>query len=61
MISFFNSVPLFKYPRTPHLYDAGGSAITRSDLLLDDKDVRARYMAKHVVCVEEKVDGLAFQ
>jgi hypothetical protein len=41
--SLLDSVPLMKFPRTSHLYDAGGSGVARDDLLLDPADVKVRY------------------
>eukprot|EP00164_Ancoracysta_twista_P001979 GFYU01002606.1.p1 GENE.GFYU01002606.1~~GFYU01002606.1.p1 ORF type:complete len:254 (-),score=60.42 GFYU01002606.1:243-1004(-) len=44
---------LLKFPRTAHLFDAGGSAMTRDDLL---SDAASQFMSQPVV-IEEKVDG----
>jgi len=43
-----------KFPRTPHLFSAGG-AIPRDDLLADDK-FRKSFFTQNVT-VEEKIDG----
>ena len=48
---------LIKFPRTEHIFDAGGSAIARDDLLLDPKDAQARFLSGQILSVEEKVDG----
>eukprot|EP00288_Rhodomonas_lens_P014587 CAMPEP_0177705408 /NCGR_PEP_ID=MMETSP0484_2-20121128/8691_1 /TAXON_ID=354590 /ORGANISM="Rhodomonas lens, Strain RHODO" /LENGTH=961 /DNA_ID=CAMNT_0019216831 /DNA_START=63 /DNA_END=2948 /DNA_ORIENTATION=+ len=46
---------IFKFPRTHHIFDAGGNAVTRDDLLLDPLDA-ASYLNRPVFC-EEKIDG----
>lgn len=46
---------IFKFPRTHHIFDAGGNAVTRDDLLLDPRDA-ASYLNRPVF-VEEKIDG----
>ena len=48
---------LIKFPRTEHIFDAGGSAIARDDLLIDPKDAHARFLSGQALTVEEKVDG----
>lgn len=59
---------LFKFPRTRHLFDAGGSGVSRDDLLMDPGDENQFYsppargrgraqQAGKLVAVEEKVDG----
>ena len=53
---------LFKFPRTRHLFDAGGSAISRDDLLMDNAEERSFYTTRQqqqpiLIAVEEKVDG----
>ena len=53
---------LFKFPRTRHLFDAGGSAISRDDLLMDNVEERSFYTTRQqqqpiLIAVEEKVDG----
>ena len=52
------SGPTVKCPRTCHLADAGGSAVTRDDLLMtaDDCETFLGRGAVHAT-VEEKVDG----
>ena len=49
--------PLVKFPRTEHVLDAGGSGVTRDDLLMDAADARIFYNGELVVAAEEKVDG----
>jgi hypothetical protein len=44
-----------KFPRTHHLWDAGGSAVTRDDLLIDD--VEFFVGSGRTIIAEEKVDG----
>lgn len=56
------SSDLFKFPRTRHLFDAGGKGVSRDDLLLDQSDEKIFYSSRgrgeqHLVAVEEKVDG----
>lgn len=46
---------LLKFPRTPHIYDLGGSAVTRDDLLLDARDAEA--LLRTPLTLEEKLDG----
>ncbi len=62
---------LFKFPRTKHLFNAGGSGVSRDDLLMDKGEETAFYTARGsrkkqpsssrgeagVVAIEEKVDG----
>ena len=52
---------LFKFPRTRHLFDAGGSAVSRDDLLLDPAEEKVFYSTprgkQQLVAIEEKVDG----
>lgn len=58
-------IDLYKFPRTRHLFDAGGSGVSRDDLLMDKGEEQQFYCSvkkgKHkndpVVVVEEKVDG----
>lgn len=45
-----------KFPRTPHLADLGGKAVTRDDLLFSKKDAE-KWIGDNVITVEEKVDG----
>jgi len=49
-------MPMAKFPRTPHIFDAGGGAVTRDDLLLGPTEV-ARFYSGVDVIIEEKVDG----
>jgi atypical dual specificity phosphatase len=48
----------FKFPRTHHLIDTGGSAMTRDDLLVDKKR-KQLFIGPNakLVSVQEKVDG----
>ena len=59
---------LFKFPRTRHLFDAGGSGVSRDDLLFDAGEEAVFYSQQprgkgkqgnqqQLVCLEEKVDG----
>lgn len=53
---------LFKFPRTKHLFDAGGNGVSRDDLLMDPAEEKSFYTARPaqqpvLVAVEEKVDG----
>lgn len=63
---------LFKFPRTKHLFDAGGNGVSRDDLLMDSGEEDAFYSkiskgkgarskasssVGKVVAMEEKVDG----
>ena len=66
-------VDLFKFPRTRHLFDAGGSGVSRDDLLMDAGEEAAFYsqpagggrrrghggqqQQQQLVSLEEKVDG----
>jgi atypical dual specificity phosphatase len=61
------SVPLIKFPRTPHMLDAGGSAVSRDDLVMSEKDykversfvlivrLQARFLSGQTLVIEEKV------
>jgi len=46
---------LIKFPRTRHIFDSGGNAVGRDDLLMEANEAKIWYEA--VVTVEEKVDG----
>jgi atypical dual specificity phosphatase len=51
---------LFKFPRTRHLFDAGGNGVSRDDLLMDPNEEATFYSSRHhrvLIAVEEKVDG----
>lgn len=53
-------VELFKFPRTRHLFDAGGNGVSRDDLLMDKEEADVFYSRRGrqtVVSIEEKVDG----
>lgn len=54
-------VDLFKFPRTKHLFDAGGSGVSRDDLLMDAGEEKLFYSKprgpQQLVYLEEKVDG----
>ena len=57
-----NKVDLFKFPRTKHLFDAGGSGVSRDDLLMDAGEEKKFYSQpgrgqQQLVAIEEKVDG----
>ena len=47
----------FKFPRTRHVLNAGGTAVTRDDLLMDASDAGRFFDGRTVVTAEEKVDG----
>ncbi len=52
------AVPHFvKFPRTHHLLDTGGAAVTRDDLVCDASIVARFCNGVTRVCVQEKVDG----
>eukprot|EP01126_Amoeba_proteus_P035034 TRINITY_DN3521_c0_g1_i3.p1 TRINITY_DN3521_c0_g1~~TRINITY_DN3521_c0_g1_i3.p1 ORF type:complete len:242 (+),score=40.87 TRINITY_DN3521_c0_g1_i3:97-822(+) len=44
-----------KFPRTRHIYDAGGTGVSRDDLVMDQKELK-RFVTIPTT-VEEKVDG----
>ncbi|KJE90384.1 DNA ligase III [Capsaspora owczarzaki ATCC 30864] len=46
-----------KFPRTYHLFDAGGSGVARDDLVMDGKEPRRFFDGKTIIALEEKVDG----
>eukprot|EP00117_Sycon_ciliatum_P008898 scpid67490/ scgid11409/ len=57
---------LLKFPRTQHLFDAGGSGVSRDDLVMDSGTAELFYTPERgrgaaageiIVEVEEKVDG----
>lgn len=53
---------LFKFPRTKHLFDAGGGGVSRDDLLMDAGEEKKFYSQpgrgqQQLVAIEEKVDG----
>lgn len=45
-----------KYPRTPHISDAGGTGVSRDDLLMSQADADA-WVRGCLIVVEEKIDG----
>eukprot|EP00455_Lapot_gusevi_P027582 TRINITY_DN2924_c0_g1_i4.p1 TRINITY_DN2924_c0_g1~~TRINITY_DN2924_c0_g1_i4.p1 ORF type:complete len:588 (+),score=127.82 TRINITY_DN2924_c0_g1_i4:865-2628(+) len=48
----------FKFPRTHHLFDTGGTAVSRDDLLVDEGEHHFYYGPNaRTVLVQEKVDG----
>ena len=51
-------IPLAKFPRTPHIFDAGGRAVDVSDLLLSASDA-STFVGPSAppLVVQEKVDG----
>lgn len=61
MASVSSDSHFFKFPRTRHLFDAGGSAISRDDLLMDAEEEKSFYRSRGrpqvTVAIEEKVDG----
>lgn len=50
------SLYLRKFPRTRHLFDAGGNAVTRDDLLMTKKEAK-EFLRHKIIAVEEKIDG----
>lgn len=51
-------VPLCKFVRTAHIADAGGSGVSRDDLVMSPGDARRLFAdGTTIVTVEEKVDG----
>ena len=46
---------LFKFPRTHHVLDAGGTGVSRDDLLLSSGEVTRFVGGQHEVIAEEKV------
>ena len=48
---------LFKFPRTRHVLNTGGTAVSRDDLVMDAADARRFFDGSTVVVAEEKVDG----
>lgn len=56
------SEELFKFPRTKHLFDAGGQGVSRDDLIMDAGEESLFYTRRGAqlpatVIIEEKVDG----
>jgi len=47
----------FKFPRTRHVLNTGGTAVTRDDLLMDATDAGLFFDGRTIVTAEEKVDG----
>lgn len=50
-----NTNSLFKFPRTRHLFDAGGG-VGRDDLVMDARELKAFLNNNHLI-LEEKIDG----
>ena len=62
MISMAEGDELFKFPRTKHLFDAGGQGVSRDDLIMDAGEEALFYARRgaqqpSTVIIEEKVDG----
>jgi len=51
-----DTMPLLKFPRTHHIADLGGSAVTRDDLIFS-KQQAEEWLSHGTTIVEEKVDG----
>jgi len=47
----------FKFPRTRHLMNTGGSSVTRDDMVMDAGEAAAFWAPGAVVIAEEKIDG----
>ena len=47
----------YKFPRTRHVLDTGGYAVTRDDLVMDDDEAHGFFDGKTIVVAEEKIDG----
>ena len=47
----------FKFPRTHHLVNTGGSAVSRDDLVLNVEEFKFWIGSGRVLRLEEKVDG----
>jgi hypothetical protein len=48
---------LMKFPRTRHVFDAGGTGVGRDDLLMEMREVEQLFFSGQRVAVEEKIDG----
>lgn len=48
-----SSIPHVKFPRTTHIFDAGGSGVTRDDLVLSKGDAKVFYSGLVVGVVSE--------
>lgn len=48
---------LFKFPRTHHVLNTGGYAVTRDDLVMSEGDASPFFDGRSVVVAEEKIDG----
>ena len=51
-----DKLEILKFPRTRHLLDAGGSGVTRDDLLMTPRDAD-QFVKGKVISIEEKIDG----
>lgn len=49
-----SSIPHVKFPRTTHIFDAGGSGVTRDDLVLSKGDAKVFYSGLVVGVVSER-------
>jgi atypical dual specificity phosphatase len=47
----------FKFPRTRHVVNTGGSAVSRDDIVMTLAEAEQFFKRGHIVAVEEKVDG----
>jgi atypical dual specificity phosphatase len=55
-IEVTSSTLFVKFPRTPHLLDAGGTGVTRDDLVMSSNDAQ-QWIQNAIINVEEKIDG----
>jgi len=57
----FTAAPgFFKFPRTRHVVNPGGTAVARDDLVMDDAEAARFFDGQTLVTAEEKVGGFFF-
>ena len=51
------AVEFYKFPRTHHILNLGGTGVTRDDLVMSQEDAQGLFINKSNVSVDEKIDG----
>ena len=51
------AVEFFKFPRTHHILNLGGTGVTRDDLIMSKEDAQGLFINKSNVSIDEKIDG----
>ena len=57
VIPAFKEVEFYKFPRTHHILNLGGTGVTRDDLVMQEKDAISSFINVTGVRCDEKIDG----